>query len=122
MSEKIFNCIVCPKGCSLRVAAIGDDITVSGNACKRGYEYGKQEIIDPKRNIASTVKVTGGFSKLAPVKTSGPVPKKYIFNIMDIINKMQIEAPVEVGQIVIENILDTGSDIIATRDVKAYEG
>ena len=31
--------------------------------------------------------------------------------------KIQLEAPVKLGDIVIENILDTGVDIITTRDL-----
>ena len=42
---KELNCIVCPKGCHLKVDE-NNDYKVSGNACERGAEYGKNELIN----------------------------------------------------------------------------
>ena len=49
MSEKEFICINCPMGCRLHVQMDGADISVAGNACKRGETYGKQEAVERKR-------------------------------------------------------------------------
>ena len=56
---KEFICIVCPKGCRLTV---DDNGNVSGNTCIRGEKYGKQEAIDPKRTLTSTVKIKSKIS------------------------------------------------------------
>ena len=57
MTELI--CIVCPKGCHLKVDE-ENGYRVTGNSCKRGEEYGKKELTNPTRVITSTVRVTGG--------------------------------------------------------------
>ena len=41
-------CIVCPKGCHLRVDE-AQDYRVTGNGCPRGEEYGKMELTHPTR-------------------------------------------------------------------------
>ena len=57
MTELI--CIVCPKGCHLKVDE-EKDFAVTGNGCPRGAEYGKKELTNPTRVITSTVCVEGG--------------------------------------------------------------
>ena len=37
-------CIVCPRGCHLKVDA---ELNVTGNACPRGIVYGKKEVTAP---------------------------------------------------------------------------
>lgn len=118
MPEK-FNlvCIVCPVGCQLEVTKDGDEITVSGNACKRGPEYAKNEIVNPVRVLTTTVCVEGAKINRIPVKTKGDIPKGKLFDAMELINKTVIKAPVKVGDVVIENILDTGVDVVTARSL-----
>lgn len=109
-------CIVCPKGCHLKV----DDengYTVTGNGCPRGAEYGKKELTAPTRVITSTVRVTGGLYKRCPVKTDRPIPKELIFDAMKLLNDVDLTAPVKVGQVIIENVLGTGANFIAARNM-----
>ena len=49
-------CITCPKGCHLTVDE-ENDYKVTGNACPRGAEYGRNEMLHPVRVITSTVKI-----------------------------------------------------------------
>jgi CxxC motif-containing protein len=107
-------CIECPKGCRLLVT---EDLTVTGYDCPRGLIYGKNEATKPMRLIASTVKINSGILKRLPVATSGPIPKKYIFDIIKQINQLDITPPVHCRQILIENVFDLGVDIIATRTI-----
>jgi CxxC motif-containing protein len=107
-------CIVCPKGCRLHV----DDengYLVTGNSCIRGAEYGKNEILNPTRVLTSTVKLEGGLYRRCPVKTNAPIPKGMLFDVMKALNTVTLTAPVQVGQVVIENVCGTGADIIATK-------
>jgi CxxC motif-containing protein len=53
------------------------------------------------------------------VKTDRPVSKKLIPEIMIIIKNSMVTAPVKVGQVLVKNILGTGADIVATRQVNA---
>ena len=110
-------CIVCPKGCHLQV----DDehgYTVTGNSCPRGAEYGKTELLHPTRVLTSTVRVDGGLHRRLPVKTTAPIPKELMFEAMNALNRVTLTAPVTVGQVVIHDLLGTGVDVVATRDMK----
>ncbi len=113
---KDFICIVCPRGCHLKVDNEGK---VEGNFCKRGEAYAKQEAICPLRIVTSTVSLVSKseLSRL-PVISSQEVPKDKIFDIMKELYKIEVNAPIKVGDIIIKNILDLGVDIISTREVQ----
>lgn len=111
-------CVSCPKGCTLTVTTDGKTVVkVSDASCKRGEDYAHQEITDPRRMVASTVKVKNGTHPLVPVYTAAPVPKPLIFDILAEIRKTELKAPVKTEQVVIENVLNTGINIIASRDM-----
>lgn len=114
--EKELICITCPKGCHLKVDVEANKVT--GNTCPRGAEYGINEVTHPVRVITSTVKVKNGQIPVVPVKTKTPIPKELNFKCMEEINKATILAPINIGDIVITNILGTGVDIVATRNVE----
>lgn len=115
MEKKRMICINCPMGCSLEVDINGENITVSGNGCKRGEEYAKNEIRAPKRIVTSTIRVENGERSMVSVKTDREVPKNMIFEVMDVIKKTRISAPVKIGDVVIENVLNTGANIVASQ-------
>ena len=110
-------CIVCPKGCHLQVDE-DNGYAVTGNSCPRGAEYGKTELLHPTRVLTSTVRVEGGLHRRLPVKTAAPIPKELMFEAMEALNRVTLTAPVTVGQVVISNLLGTGVDVVATRDMK----
>ena len=111
------TCIVCPKGCQLKVELEGKTVvSVSGQTCKRGEAYAQAECTAPMRTITTTAAVAGG--GVVPVKTDGTVPKELLFECMALINEARVPADAEVGFVVIENILDTGADVVTTRNVK----
>lgn len=113
--KKQFTCINCPMGCQVVVTMDGEEITnIEGNNCKRGENYVRDEVKDPKRMVTSTVKVTGSKGYSVPVKTETAIPKGLIFDCMKEINNAEIKAPVHIGDVVIANVLDTGVNIIAT--------
>ena len=110
-------CITCPIGCRLTVIKQGDGFLVEGNQCKRGIKYAEDELTHPTRMIPTTVKIDGSHLRRLPVRTESPIPKGMIFDCMKEINKVTMSAPVKMGDIVIENILNTGVNIIATRSM-----
>lgn len=110
-------CIVCPKGCHLQVDE-ENGYAVTGNSCPRGAKYGKTELLHPTRVLTSTVRVEGGLHRRLPVKTAAPIPKELMFEAMEALNGVTLTAPVTVGQVVISNLLGTGVDVVATRDMK----
>jgi CxxC motif-containing protein len=72
MKEVICTC--CPQGCHLQVDE-ANDYKVTGNGCPNGIAYGKEELTHPTRIITSTVRAEGCLHSRCPVKTSKPVPK-----------------------------------------------
>lgn len=110
-------CIVCPKGCHLRVDE-EKNYLVTGNSCPRGAEYGKAELLHPVRVVTSTVCCRGGSYPRCPVKTSCPVPKEQMRSVMEAMESVTVTAPVRIGEIVIKDICGTGADLIATRNME----
>ncbi len=121
MSEDIKEmiCIVCPQGCKLQVRynSKTNDYYISNHKCDRGPVYAKKELINPTRFLTATVKIEEGFHQRLPVKSSKEIPKGLITDVMQIIDKVTARAPIKLGEKVIENILDTGIDIVATRSM-----
>lgn len=107
-------CIVCPKGCHLKVDE-DHDYAVTGNGCPRGAEYGKVELTHPTRVVTSTVKCAGGAHPRCPVKTDGAIPKHLIFEAMKTLEAVELHAPVRVGDVVVPNVCGTGVNFVATR-------
>ncbi|MCR5718240.1 MAG: DUF1667 domain-containing protein [Oscillospiraceae bacterium] len=112
------TCIRCPMGCQLTVEISGDSVTVSGNTCPRGADYGKKEVTAPTRIVTSSVKVRGGELPLVSVKTASDIPKDKIFDVMAEIRRCYTDAPVYVGDILIADAAGTGCAIVATRNVE----
>jgi CxxC motif-containing protein len=111
-------CISCPQGCTLDITMDGETIVnVDGNACRKGIDYAEEEIKDPRRMVASTVMVKNGFHPLVPVYTERPVPKPLIEDVLVELRKVELEAPVALNDIVIENVLGTGINVIASRNM-----
>ena len=107
-------CITCPKGCHLTVDE-ENDYAVTGSSCPRGAEYARNELLHPVRMITSTVRVQGAAIPRLPVKTDKPLPKEKMFDCMQLINTLNVKAPVKVGQVLAANILDTDVNIVATK-------
>jgi CxxC motif-containing protein len=113
-----FICILCPNGCEISVSVNNGNIeNLEGALCDRGQEYVRQELFAPQRNIASSVKVEGGNLPLVSVRLTEAIPKEKIFEVMDQIKKVKVEAPVAIGQVIIPNVLGLGRDVIATKHV-----
>lgn len=106
-------------GCSLEVTLDDKEvIEVKGNTCKIGAEYGKKECTNPTRVVTSTLKVNDGDIGMVPVKTERDIPKGKIFEAVKTLKGLTINAPIKVGQVLVENIAGTGVNLIATRTVK----
>ncbi len=114
-------CINCPLGCRVKVTTEGQSVTaVSGNGCPRGESYARQECIRPMRMLTAVIPCSGSRRPLS-VRTDRPVPKDRIADCMAFLMKLEPAAPVHMGQVIAENILGTGADIIATGDMRGQE-
>lgn len=118
---KEYICIICPNGCEIEALIEGTSVLkIEGAVCARGREYVEQELINPQRNIATSVLVEGGVLPLVSVRLTKPIPKNRIFDVMNEIKKIKLSAPVRINQIVMENVLNLNSDVIATKNVSSY--
>jgi CxxC motif-containing protein len=118
--RKQYTCIICPNGCEIAAQITGTQImAMEGASCNRGKEYVEQELIDPQRNIATSVLVEAGILPLVSVRLTRMIPKNRIVDVMTEIKKITLVAPVAMKQIVIKNVLGLNSDVIATKIVSA---
>ena len=119
MEKQELICICCPMGCQMTVELDGGRVlSVSGNTCPRGKAYAEKEVTDPTRIVTSTVKVTGGCRERVSCKTAADIPKAKIGAVMADINAACVNAPVHIGDVLIENAAGTGTAIVATANVK----
>lgn len=116
---KTFTCILCPSGCEIEAVCDGTDVlSLKGNKCPRGADYVEQELTHPVRTISTSVLVRGGELPLCSVRLTNPIPREKIFDVMGEIRKLSLDAPVQIGQILIRDVLGLGSDVIATRPIE----
>lgn len=119
MTRRI-RCIECPKGCSLSVDIENSKVvSISGNECVKGKKHAVSEVENPVRILTSTVLSQGLALKVIPVRTDGPLPKTALRQAMEEIRRIRINQPVRIGAVIVENFLDLGINLIATRDCDA---
>lgn len=115
---KIFTCIICPNGCEIEVSLDKEKIIgIEGATCKKGEDYVNQELTNPQRNIATSVKVINGDMEIVSVRLNKNIPKERIFDVMDEIKQLEVKAPIKIGDILKSNILDLDVDLIATKNI-----
>jgi CxxC motif-containing protein len=119
LNEKNITCIICPIGCKIKVR-INERYCeiVDGNKCRKGVEYAQLEALDPRRVLTSSILVRSGDWPLVSVKTTKPIPKEKISLVLEEIKNMIINAPVSIGDILIENVCNLNIDVIATKNVE----
>ncbi len=111
-------CTVCPMGCRIQVEGEGSNVnSVNGYTCNRGLEYAKTEFVSPERILTTLVKIDGVEGELLPVRSNKRVPKDKIFEIMEEVKKASVMLPIKMHQVIINNVCDTGADIIATKEL-----
>lgn len=130
MQEMI--CITCPIGCHLSIEKISDEeILVTGNKCQRGAQYAREELLSPKRVVTATCRLkqplnqTGTIGQAeagslhkprrVPVRTVEAFPKERIPELLALLYQHEVVLPVERGQVILPNALDTEIDVIAER-------
>ncbi|MBI2871686.1 MAG: DUF1667 domain-containing protein [Chloroflexi bacterium] len=112
-------CAVCPVGCHVTAEWNETDLLdVQQAACKLAWPYIRSEIFDPRRVVTSSVPVVGGEIPLVSVKTDSPVPKDRMRDVMQSLAQVTVQAPVNVGDVVVSNILGLGANIRATKRIK----
>lgn len=119
-----FNCTTCPSKCLLSVEVERDADgnvaavhSVTGNSCPRGDKFAHQELTCPMRVLTTTVAVSGGDEALLPVRTAEAIPLELHTQAMALIRGLVVEAPIHMGDVVLENLLDTNVNLVASMDI-----
>ena len=119
-----FNCTTCPSECLLTVEVerdaeghVAEVRSVTGNSCPRGDKFAHQELTCPMRVLTTTVAVSSGDEALLPVRTADAIPLELHAQAMALIRGLVINAPIRMGDVVLENLLDTNIDLIASMDI-----
>ena len=110
-------CISCPMGCHLEVTGTGNEITVKNNKCSRGEIYGREELLAPKRVVTATCHIESEIISRIPVKTSGPLPRELIHPLLEVLYRTEFKSPVNRGDCMIGNFMDSGIDVVATKTI-----
>lgn len=119
MPKKEYTCVACPKGCKVEVEFEGDEIReITGYNCLKGKEYVEDEFYDPRRILTTTVKIKNARFPRIPVRTETGVPKDTLNCCLDELNEVELEAPVEIGDTVVEDVCSTGISVVASRSLE----
>lgn len=122
MKRRELICIGCPMGCPIVVEMEdGKVLSVTGNTCPRGESYARKEVTNPTRIVTTTVRVEGGKVPMINVKTEQDIPKDKIFECIAALRGVTMKAPVHIGDIILENVADTGVNIVAAGNVEYNE-
>ena len=106
-------CIVCPKGCPLRVSLENGTVTeVSGHTCPRGKQYAIDECTHPMRTVTTTARTDRG--GVIAVKTGKTIPKEKMFDLMEEINHAVVKLPARIGDVVLQNVVGTDANVVVT--------
>ena len=127
-SEEEIICIMCPLGCRLNVRVKMENnekevIEMDGHTCKRGQEYAREEVTDPKRILTATCRISSAGRVLRfPVKTDSPIPVDCIPEVLRKLYALSIEEPVEAGEIVLKNVDGRGTNVVSTKSIGELDG
>ena len=121
--KKEITCIICPIGCKVIIEHSDRKIkNIEGFQCKKGKEYAVEELLNPVRTLTTTIDVKDGIISLVSVKTDKPIPKEKLFEVMDVISEVEVDAPINIGDVLVENVVGLNVDIVATKNVGRVEG
>ena len=109
-------CIICPRGCALTADITESGVAVTGHTCPRGEEYAINECTNPVRTVTATVRAANRPDTMVSVKTDRPVPKGKMMDVMALLRKTEVNAPVSIGDVVLTEVF--GADIVVTKSVE----
>ncbi len=118
-----FTCVICPLSCSVEVEVEGDRVRdVRGFNCPRGKEWALEEVLSPKRVVMTVIRVRNGKDPIVSAKTDSPIPKDKIRELMRYLAVLEVEAPVSLGQILVDRPLGLDTRVVATKSVDRSDG
>ncbi len=118
--NKVFTCIVCPRGCEVTATLSKDNeiLGIEGNYCPRGETYVRNELTHPMRQLTSTVIIRGGIYDRLPVILSTEIPKDKMTDVMKALDGVVVDAPIRRGDVIISDVCGLGADVVASRSMQ----
>ncbi|MEW5827130.1 MAG: DUF1667 domain-containing protein [Candidatus Bipolaricaulota bacterium] len=121
MTTRRLTCILCPNGCEIDVCYEGvvseDSLAVEGNLCPRGLAYALEELSRPQRTLTTSILVVGGTERLASVRTRRAIPRERLAAAREALRGLAVQAPIQAGEVVLEDVAGTGVEVFVTRGV-----
>ncbi|MCL5770919.1 MAG: DUF1667 domain-containing protein [Actinobacteria bacterium] len=114
--NKKMKCIVCPIGCVILVdfnEKTKEIMSFSGNECKRGIKFIKDETTRPVRLLTTTIKINSVAHNRLPVRSNVPIPKEKMLEMVREVKKININIPVKAGQVIADNFMGLGIKILS---------
>lgn len=75
--------------------------------------------MENKAIFTSVVRVKGNNKcKVVPVKSSEEVDKSLWIEISKVLSRIYVSVPIKLGSIICKNVLNTGIDIVCSRNIK----
>lgn len=110
-------CNKCGENCILAIDKNDKEIEVYGNLCSEGINYANSEISSNKDILTTLVRIKGSKLRIVPVKSTKPIDKNLWIECSKALSRLYVGAPIKIGDIVCKNILNTGVDIVCTKNV-----
>ena len=113
-------CIGCPMACRVKLGISEDGklLWVSNNECKEGKKYAVNEFRSPVRILTTTLLTQTGSQRLLPVRSSKAIPKSALKDCVKALGDVRVSPPIQLGDVIVSNILNTGADLIATDELQ----
>ncbi len=119
IEKKQFTCVICPIGCEIEVQLQDSDVvSIEGNKCAKGKEFVLQELQEPMRVLTTTIRIEGAKWAMLPVRTDKAIPKRLLFRAIKELQGIELNAPVQMSDVIITDIAGADANIVATRNMK----
>lgn len=114
---KDFICSECEKKCAITVNDEYEQLDIKGNLCSEGIKRAKLEIKSNKGILTTLVRIKGAEFNVVSVKSTHPIDKNLWVECSKALSRLYVGAPIKIGDIICKNILNTGVDIICTKNI-----
>ena len=91
-----------------------DVLETTGYSCSRGIEFAEREWYHPVRILTTTVRTDDDKFRRVPVRTTSDIPKDKLMEAMIALDAVVVTLPIAIGTVIVQNLLNLGTDVVAT--------
>lgn len=110
-------CNKCEKYCILELKNDDEFAEYFGSNCNKDISIKEIEMRSNKAILTSLVRIKGAEVKVVPVKSSKTIDKSLFMKCSRALSRINVGAPIRIGDIVCKNLLNLGVDIICTKNI-----